>query len=104
MVKRMQESTSGQHEFSEVMRLAGVKMSEAPNKSDVPAFLRKKKGGDDWKTSTKDLEDEKTKSPTSSAGLARKKKELGMSEKFDPTPGNKVKEELSIIMKLAGGK
>jgi hypothetical protein len=104
MVKRMQESTSGQHEFSEVMRLAGVKMSEAPNKSDVPAFLRKKKGGDDWKTSTKDLEDEKTKSPTSSAGLARRKKELGMSEKFDTTPGNKVKEELSIIMKLAGGK
>lgn len=143
MVTRMQESTDGQHEFSEVMRLAGVKMAEGPNKSDVPAFLRKKKGGDDWKTSTKDLEDEKTKSPTSSAGLERKKKELGMSEKFDPlkhvdnpTPGekkaakdvkrgsyadraamlksaeadgrlkktDKVKEELSIIMKLAGGR
>lgn len=53
---------------------------EGPNKSDVPAYLRKKKGGDDWKTSTKDLEDEKTKSPTSSAGLARRKKELGMNE------------------------
>lgn len=143
MVTKMQKASDGQHEFSEVMKLAGLKTEESgPNKSDVPAFLRKKKGGD-WKTSTKDLEDEKTKSPTSSAGLARKKKELGMSEKFDPlkhvdnpTPGekkaakdvkrssyadraamlksaeadgrlkktDKVKEELSIIMKLAGGK
>jgi hypothetical protein len=51
---------------------------QGPNKSDVPAFMRKAKGGDDWKMSTKDLDDEKTKSPTSSAGLARKKKELGM--------------------------
>jgi hypothetical protein len=53
---------------------------EGPNKSDVPAYLRKKKGGDDWKVSTKDLEDEKTKSPTGSAGLAKRKKELGMNE------------------------
>jgi hypothetical protein len=30
--------------------------------------------------STKDIDDEKTKSPTSSAGLARKKKELGMED------------------------
>jgi len=144
MVTKMQRASEGQHEFSEVMKLAGLKKTEesGPNKSDVPAFLRKKQGGD-WKTSTKDLEDEKTKSPTSSAGLARKKKELGMSEKFDPlkhvdnpTAGekkaakdvkrgsyadraamlrsaeadgrlkktDKVKEELSIIMKLAGGR
>ena len=40
--------------------------------------MRKAKGGDDWKVSTKDMDDEKTKSPTSSAGLARRKKELGM--------------------------
>ncbi len=53
---------------------------QGPNKSDVPAFMRKAKGGDDWKMSTKDLDDEKTKSPTSSAGLARKKKELGMED------------------------
>ena len=52
--------------------------ADGPNKSDVPAYLRKQKGGDDWKVSTKDVEDEKTKSPTSSAGLARRKKELGM--------------------------
>ena len=51
---------------------------QGPNKSDVPAFMRKAKGGDDWKMSTKDLDDEKTKSPTSSAGLERRKKELGM--------------------------
>ena len=89
MVTKMQKASEGQHEFSEVMKLAGVKMAEAPNKSDVPAYLRKKKGGD-WKTSTKDLEDEKTKSPTSSAGLERRKKELGMSEEFD------------VMLKLAG--
>jgi hypothetical protein len=52
--------------------------SDGPNKSDVPAYLRKQKGGDDWKMSTKDMDDEKTKSPTSSAGLARRKQELGM--------------------------
>jgi hypothetical protein len=54
--------------------------TDGPNKSDVPAFMRKAKGGDDWKVSTKDMDDEKTKSPTSSAGLARRKKELGMDE------------------------
>ena len=54
--------------------------ADGPNKSDVPAFMRKAKGGDDWKMSSKDLDDEKTKSPTSSAGLARRKKELGMGE------------------------
>ena len=61
---------------------------QGPNKSDVPAFMRKAKGGDDWKMSTKDLDDEKTKSPTSSAGLARKKKELGMGE-ADHEPSEK---------------
>jgi hypothetical protein len=54
--------------------------ADGPNKSDIPAFMRKAKGGDDWKMSTKDVDDEKTKSPTSSAGLARKKKELGMED------------------------
>ena len=60
-----------------------------PDKSQVPAYKRKEQGGD-WKMSTKDLEKEKTNSPTSSAGLARRKAELGMSE------------ELSSIMKLSG--
>ena len=52
--------------------------TDGPNKSDVPAYLRKQKGEDPL--TMKDLEDEKTKSPTSSAGLARRKKELGMDE------------------------
>jgi hypothetical protein len=62
-----------------------------PDKSQVPAYKRKEQGGD-WKMSTKDLEKEKTNSPTSSAGLARRKAELGMSE------------ELSSIMRLANHK
>jgi hypothetical protein len=64
-------------DMTRMLKLAGIK--EGVEKSKIPAFKRKEKGGD-WKMSTKDLEDEKTKSPTSSAGLARKKKELGMSE------------------------
>ena len=62
--------------------------SDGPNKSDVPAFMRKAKGDDDWKVSTKDMDDEQTKSPTSSAGLARRKQELGMGE-ADHEPGEK---------------
>jgi hypothetical protein len=52
--------------------------ADGPNKSDVPAYLRKQKGEDPM--TLKDLENEKTKSPTSSAGLARRKQELGMGE------------------------
>jgi hypothetical protein len=64
-------------DMTRILKLSGVK--EGVEKSQVPAFKRKEKGGD-WKMSTKDLEDEKTKSPTSSAGLARKKKEIGVQE------------------------
>jgi hypothetical protein len=76
------------------MKAGGVPDDRGPNesgpdKSEIPAYKRKEQGGD-WKMSTKDLEKEKTNSPTSSAGLARKKAELGMSE------------ELSSIMKLSG--
>ena len=60
--------------------------SDGPNKSDVPAYLRKQKGEEPM--SLKDLEDEKTKSPTSSAGLARRKQELGMGE-ADTDPSKK---------------
>ena len=62
-----------------------------PDKSQVPSYKRKEQGGD-WKMSTKDLEKEKTNSPTSSAGLARTKEELGISE------------ELASIMRLANHK
>jgi hypothetical protein len=61
--------------------------ADGPNKSDVPAYLRKQKGEDPM--TLKDLEDEKTKSPTSSAGLARRKKELGMEE-ADPKKDDDV--------------
>jgi hypothetical protein len=70
-------------------KLKNAQEESGPDKSQVPAYKRKEQGGD-WKMSTKDLEKEKTNSPTSSAGLARKKAELGMSE------------ELSSIMKLSG--
>jgi len=70
-------------------KLKNSQEESGPDKSQVPAFMRKEKGGD-WKMSTKDLEKEKTNSPTSSAGLARKKAELGISE------------EMTDIMKLAG--
>jgi hypothetical protein len=70
-------------------KVEGMGEGNGPDKSQVPAYKRKEQGGD-WKMSTKDLEKEKTNSPTSSAGLARRKAELGMSE------------ELSSIMKLSG--
>ena len=54
-----------------------VKESEV-DKSKVPAVKRKAKGGDDWKVSKADLEKEATKSKTTSAGLARRKKEVGL--------------------------
>lgn len=73
-----------------------------PDKSKIPAAQRKAKGGD-WKMTTKDLENEKTKSPTSSAGLARKKKELGLSmnESQDTFKRNVmvVNESLAILLR-----
>jgi len=78
------------------MKAGGVPDDRGPNengpdKSEIPAFKRKEQGGD-WKMSTKDLEKEKTNSPTSSAGLARQKAELG------------IREELASIMRLANHK
>lgn len=60
-------------------KVEGVAQESGPDKSQVPAFKRKEQGGD-WKMSTKDLDKEKTNSPTSSAGLARKKAELGLGQ------------------------
>ena len=56
---------------------------DGPNKSDVPAFQRKAKaapGDDSWKVNQQDLDDEASKSPTGSAGLAKAKARLGMNE------------------------
>ena len=52
---------------------------EEVDKSKIPAAQRKAQGGD-WKVSTKDLEKERSKSPTSSAGLAQLKKDIGVYE------------------------
>jgi len=75
--------------------------ADGPNKSDVPAYLRKQKGDDPM--TLKDLEDERTKSPTSSAGLARRKKELGMEEadpkKDDNSPPWDTDDEKSSFKK-----
>jgi hypothetical protein len=68
-------------------------VAEEPNKSDIPAAQRKAQGGD-WKLTTKDLENEKDKSPTSSAGLAKRKAELGMSE------GNNSKDMIREIAEM----
>lgn len=67
----------------------GKVKSESPNKSDIPAAQRKAQGGD-WKVTGKDLEKERTRSPTSPEGLAALKAKLGMSE------------GLTDILKLAG--
>ena len=82
--KDIKPGVKGYSDRADALKAAGVPDDRGPNesgpdKSQVPAFKRKEQGGD-WKMSTKDLEKEKTNSPTSSAGLARKKAELGMSE------------------------
>jgi hypothetical protein len=73
-------------------KVEGVAQESGPDKSQVPAYKRKEQGGD-WKMSTKDLEKEKTNSPTSSAGLARKKAELGL--------GQNESAALEAIMRIA---
>jgi hypothetical protein len=74
-------------------KVEGVAQEGGPDKSQVPAYKRKEQGGD-WKMTTKDLEKEKTNSPTSSAGLARRKAELGL--------GQNESAALEAIKKLAG--
>lgn len=54
-------------------------LDEEVDKSKIPAALRKAKGGD-WRVSKADLDKEASKSPTSKAGLEKRKQELGMKE------------------------
>lgn len=61
-----------------------------PKKSEVPAYMRKEKGGD-WKTSSQDLEKEKERNISGPEGIKALKGKLGMSES-----------EITDIMKLAG--
>jgi hypothetical protein len=62
------------------MANAKVVKEAGPKKSEVPAFLRKEKGGDDWKVSKADLDKEANSSPTTKKGLADKKAEKGIKE------------------------
>ena len=63
---------------------------DSPNKSAIPAFQRKAKaapGDDSWKVNQQDLDDEASKSPTGSAGLAKAKERLGMNEELQADDG-----------------
>lgn len=62
------------------MANAKVVKEAGPKKSEVPAFLRKEKGGADWKVSKADLDKEENSSPTTKKGLADKKAEKGIKE------------------------
>jgi hypothetical protein len=58
-------------------------VEDGPKKSDVPAFMRKAKGGDDWKTSSKDIDDEKYRNISHKDTLARnsgKKESMDVQE------------------------
>jgi hypothetical protein len=57
--------------------------ADGPKKSDVPAYLRKQKGGDDWKTTGKDIDDEKYRNISHKDTLARnsgKKESMNIQE------------------------
>jgi hypothetical protein len=95
--KDIKPGVKGYGDRADALKAAGVPDDRGPNesgpdKSQVPAYKRKEQGGD-WKMSTKDLEKEKTNSPTSSAGLARKKAELGL--------GQNESAALEAIMRIA---
>jgi hypothetical protein len=86
--KKSGEKAKPGSQIHALMKKHGEKVDEGeyqdgPNKSDVPAFQRKAKaapGDQSWKTTTQDLDAEATKSPTSSAGLAKAKERLGMGQ------------------------
>ena len=66
------------------------------NKSKIPAFQRKAKGGDDWKVDLDDLDDEASQSPTSRAGLERAKQRMrddGVMEAFPTVDDAKKRAE-----------
>ena len=63
---------------------------EDAQKSKIPAYLRKEKGGD-WKTSTKDLEKEKARNISDPEGMKALKAKMGMSES-----------EMAELKRLAG--
>lgn len=66
------------------------------DKSKIPAVQRKAQGGD-WKVSTRDLEHERSKSPTGAAGLAKAKQRLDMNENLRQLPP----EVIDLLKKVA---
>ena len=60
--------------------LAEDEAEDADKKSKVPAFLRKKSGDPNWKTTTKDLEKAKEKNISGKEGLAALKQRTGIDE------------------------
>lgn len=87
MVTKMQQRSQGHQEFAEVMKLAGIKTAESgPNKSEVPAFLRKKKG--EKPLTKQELDAEPEKNISHPKALAKN--------------SGRANEEFDVIMKLAG--
>lgn len=81
-------------------------MKEEVKKSQIPAALRKAKGGD-WKVSQADLDKEAGRSTSSSAGLARRKAELksqGVLEADKPSSGMTKSAKSAVVKKARAGK
>jgi len=72
-----------------------VEYKDTVDKSKIPAVQRKAQGGD-WKVSTRDLEHERSKSPTGPEGLAKAKQRLGMNENQQLPP-----EVIELLKKVA---
>jgi hypothetical protein len=68
---------------------AKVESINGPKKSDIPAYMRKEKGGD-WKTSTQDLEKEKERNISGPEGLKALKARLGQVEGSGPKEKQKT--------------
>lgn len=58
-------------------------VEEGAKKQDIPAFMRKGSGKDDWKTSKEDLKKEDEKNLSSKEGLEKAKKDSGIKESED---------------------
>ena len=81
MMTAVDDYMQTQHERDEEMTTGEEGMHEGEyqdkvNKSKIPAFQRKAKGGDDWKLSQADLDDEASQSPTGRAGLEKLKQRM----------------------------
>jgi hypothetical protein len=60
---------------AELTTESAAKESDGAKKSDIPAYMRKSKGGDDWKVSQQDLEKEKERNISSKEWLKKQNNE-----------------------------